>query len=392
MKTLRFLWPLLALCALCLPRATLAAPAEDITKAAQITCSTRANQANRLSDRDYKTAWIAPKGKDAWVEIAVDHPLGGLYLIWADPPVPWVLEARRGNAWVTVGRGGSEGFVHEYMAVPEGDAHVRIRPEQPGASSFGFTELYALGRGDAPDWVQQWQPTVEKADIMLLCGHPDDEFLYMGGAIPTYAGQRGKAVLVVTMTYATRQRRSELLNALWMGGLRSYPVMGSYKDSMFNTLAAAYKAWGYRSVRTFVVDLLRRHQPDVLISHDVWGEYGHGAHRLCADVARYAVVAAADAGQYPDSAQAFGPWQVKKLYLHLYPENAITMDWRQPLSAFGGRTALDVAAAAYNQHASQQINVFHVGDDYKHSCAAFGLAFTTVGPDVAKNDFLENIP
>ena len=66
------------------------------------------------------------------------------------------------------------------------------------------------------------------------------------------------------------------------------------------------------------------------------------------------------------------------------------MNWRIPLPSFGGRTALEVADAAYAEHASQY-PFFLLEDTGPTSCAEFGLAFTMVGPDEEKNDFFENV-
>ena len=83
--------------------------------------------------------------------------------------------------------------------------------------------------------------------------------------------------------------------------------------------------------------------------------------------------------------------QVKKLYVHLYSKNQISMDWDQPLESFDGKTGMEIADAALECHKSQQ----PIGFDRKwrmpYDCRAFGLYYTTVGPDVLKNDFLENI-
>ena len=68
------------------------------------------------------------------------------------------------------------------------------------------------------------------------------------------------------------------------------------------------------------------------------------------------------------------------------------LDYETPLEAFGGRTAYEVAAAAYAEHLSQQIWTFHVysfgeqGDSHR-----FGLVRSLVGEDEAKNDLMEHI-
>ena len=67
-------------------------------------------------------------------------------------------------------------------------------------------------------------------------------------------------------------------------------------------------------------------------------------------------------------------------------------DWRVPLEAFGGKTALEVAQDAYRLHVSQQKTTYVVTDEGATSNARFGLAYTAVGPDVVGGDFMENIP
>ncbi|MBP5164090.1 MAG: hypothetical protein ILP08_01500, partial [Lachnospiraceae bacterium] len=92
-----------------------------------------------------------------------------------------------------------------------------------------------------------------------------------------------------------------------------------------------------------------------------------------------------------------GVFDVKKTYLHLYPENTITLDVRQPLPAMGGRTALQVARDSYKKHVSQQKYWFYVTDDPKDyraseiNCSKFGLFRTTVGNDTGMNEMTENI-
>lgn len=368
--------------------------APDLTLQALIDASVNGEKLHLGLDRSYTTFWSVPRGQNqAWIQVTTseDAPIRGLYIAWAHQPKPWRLEALQGDKWQAIAQGGLEGYAHEYLSVPEGSTIVRLVSDQPG-DAFDIAELFVFGEGEIPDFVQRWQPTVEKADLMILCAHPDDEFIYMGGTIPTYAGERKKSVLVVTLACANRTRRSELLNALWTGGLRQYPIMGNFPDKAFRSLEDTYAEWGSQKVRAFILELLRKYKPEVMVSHDRFGEYGHGAHRLCADVARYAFDAAANPEKHAASAETYGVWQVKKLYLHLWKEDSMVMDWHVPLAAFGGRTALEVAVQAYEQHVSQiTTSTFQVREDYLYSCAEFGLCRSTVGPDVAKNDFLEHI-
>jgi len=67
------------------------------------------------------------------------------------------------------------------------------------------------------------------------------------------------------------------------------------------------------------------------------------------------------------------------------------MDWNQPLSSFGGKTALEVANEAYQLHVSQLEYHSNVYGDGDYSSLNYGLAFTAVGQDEAKDDFFEHV-
>ena len=96
--------------------------------------------------------------------------------------------------------------------------------------------------------------------------------------------------------------------------------------------------------------------------------------------------------QFEESAKVYGSWQPKKLYMHMLEENKLIMKWDKPLSSFNGRTALEMAKIGYSYHKSQHIYNFRVSDDSKYACTKFGLAYSNVGLDEEKNDFLEKIP
>lgn len=408
-------WLPLALLLLLLPVLALAQEAEDLTNQCKLSASSRLDKPEQLHDQNWGTAFTSSKQRSPYLQ--ADAPKGkkmyGVYVCFGNKLAPWQVQASRSGKWVTVYE--SEGvYAHEYVPLPKGESAVRIRITGDKQTVLKISELCVLGEGDVPASVQQWQPAPEKADLMVIAGHPDDEILFLGGAIPTYAGERKMNVVVVYMTAGNMEdlqkhnkvmaRRSELLNGLWEMGVRTYPVINDLWDKYSQKLDTGYSAWGKTKTQQLIVSLLRQYKPEVVLTHDVNGEYGHGAHRVCADVAQYGVVAAADANKYPDSAGKYGTWQVKKLYLHLYKEHAIEMDWDQPLTAFDGRTGYEVAADAYRLHTTQQtagqknpktgkFEYFIVEPrDSDYSCYRFGLAYTAVGYDEEMNDFFEHIP
>ena len=406
---MRFFLPLLILLLLCCVPA-LAEEAKDITDQCKFSASPGKFKLTRMYDRDYRTAYMSDKQKTPYVELTAPKgsPVYSLYVCFAHKVLtPWELQAKHGGKWETIYE--SEGsFAHEYVVLTQAEESLRIRSKAEKQTQMIVNEIFAFGPGEAPSFVQTWEPTAEKADLMVIAAHPDDEILFFGGTIPTYAVERGMNVVVVYMTNGTTKdgitsRRSELLNGLWEMGVRQYPVVGTFDDLYSAKLEKGYEIWGKTKTWQFITQMYRQYKPEVVITHDVNGEDGHGAHRVCADAAQRCIATAADSGTYADTAAQYGAWQVKKLYLHLYKEGAIEMDWDQPLSALNGRTGYEAALDAYTWHVSQheagqknpktgKYELFTVEDrSSDYSCYRFGLAYTAVGPDVAMNDFMENI-
>ena len=137
--------------------------------------------------------------------------------------------------------------------------------------------------------------------------------------------------------------------------------------------------------------MIRQYRPEVIVVQDFRGEYGNGLHKLTAALTAEAVEKAADSSVAPESAAEYGPWQVKKLYVHLYEENQIRMDWDKPLGEDGIITPMFLAREAYDRNRSQTALYTMDSDGKRFDNTLFGLYYTAVGPDVQKDDFLENI-
>lgn len=367
-----------------------ASQAQDITAACEIRTS-GGNDVARLYDRQYTTRWTGRERRETWIECTTDEatPAGCLYVCFAVMPDEWRVETQVDDEWVPLVSGGTD-YMHTCVELG-GVTHFRLWARFDKAQSLIINELFVLGEGDLPSWVQVWEPAPEKADLMVLAAHPDDELIYFGGLLPTYATEQGKKTVVVYMTDSNTTRMSELLNGLWEMGVHSYPVIGPFYDGYSYSLEEGYRKWPKTQARAFVMEQIRHYRPDVVVSHDVNGEYGHGAHRVCADVALYCVQNCMRLDVESESAAEYGLWTVQKLYLHLYGDDPLELDWNVPLSSLGGRTGLQAAQDAYALHVTQQNTNYVVTDEGPYSCALFGLAYTTVGKDVARNDLFENV-
>lgn len=390
----KWLIALLTLLALSLSVA-FAAEANDITEDCKFKVCSSGRKYTLMTDKKYTSYWESNKIKTPWIAITAPEgkPIAGLYVCFGNMPESWEIQTSDdGKDWFTAVPGDTR-FLHAYVALPQPAQHVRLAVTSEKKTALRINDLFVLSEGDLPDWVQVWQPTEEKADILFLSTHPDDELIFFGGAIPTYAVEQQRKVVVAYFTRSNTTRSSELLNGLWHMGVRTYPVIGNFKDSYAKNLKAAYKsAGGKGKVNEWIVGLYRQYKPEVVVTQDTNGEYGHKQHMMIADAAQNCIALAANEDEFTASTIAYGTWQVKKLYLHLYPENQITFDWTVPLKSMNGATGIELAEEAYTLHktqASSGMSVTETGTKYDN--CVFGLAFTTVGEDVRKDDFLENI-
>ena len=407
MNKLKALLPVLLVFLLLLTVVPAAAEeAENLTGGLTVKTVDKPGKTGCITDGKYTTFWESSNRKNPWVVLSSDQPIYGLYLCFQKMPDTYVIQQQIGEDWITVAEGGEPRYHHAFFAL-NGVKKIRILSTMDKKNVMGFNEIYAFGEGVVPGWVQRWQAPAEKADLLILVAHPDDELLFTGGAIPVYNTELGRRVEVAYLTYSNTTRRSEALNGLWAMGVRHYPVFGGFADNYANTgkVKDAYKnAGGKEKVLDWVTELYRRFKPEVVITHAENGEYGHPQHKMVADAAEECFTQASDAKKFPDSYQAYGTWQVKKLYLHLYGEEAeqTVLDWDQPLKKFDGKTGAEIASEAFALHASQkgmgskikgkfvEFTVEETGAKM-YPYDRFGLQNTTVGPDEAKNDFLEHI-
>lgn len=340
------------------------------------------NNCGNLLDDKY-TSTVSFSGGDE-LTVSGNAPMQGIYIKWAALGADFRVSY---NGKTEEYKG--EEFLHHYIDFGETAESCTVYFES-GAS---VCDIFAYGKGELPSGVQRWESPCENADILVFSTHADDEILFLGGVLATYAGQQGLDVQVAYMTNywnGAKVREHEKLDGLWESGVRNYPVNGDFDDIYAETLDGAMSVYSYDDVLGYVTEQIRRFKPLVCVTQDLNGEYGHGGHMLLAKAVCAAVDGSADAAFEPQSADKYGAWDVPKTYLHLYGENKITMNLREPLDKMKGRTAVEVASDAYLQHVSQQWCWFYVSDDYEYSCADFGLYRTTVGKDTG-SDMLENI-
>jgi hypothetical protein len=298
-------------------------------------------------------------------------------------------------------------FLHAFVKIPSEITECR-EITVTFKEKANVSDVSAFKKGELPDWVQNWNQPHEKADLLLNVTHYSNEHTFFAGILPYHIANKYRTQVVFFTESTSSANKHEMLDGLWAVGMKNYPVLSSFSESNTKTSAEALKALEKDKVTedmiiSFQTEILRRFKPQVVVSHDLKGENGNGQYILNAETLVKAIELANDASKYPDSAKKYGVWNTPKLYLHLYKENQITLNWDSALEFFNGKTAFQVSQEGYKANGSQQKSWFTKwlnGNDNKNTSAAkietyspcaFGLYRTTVGQDTQKNSFFENL-
>lgn len=369
------------------------APAEDITTSCSVALRSQSGfsySAADICDGNVRSGATASDGRFWQIDSADGTPdLGGIYLIWEHIPGTWRLTfSTDGVSFSDERLCGQNDFLEEYISLPDGVRSVRIEPLN---GKLALLELSAWSRGRLPDSVHDWDLTPSECELMLISAHQDDELLFFGGMIPYYAGEKKLDTIVVYMADCGSLRLHEALDGLWTCGTRQYPVFLMLPDVKSQSLDQAIKTWDESGVTDTLAALFIRYRPQVVVSHDVNGEYGHGQHRMTAQCVRQALFRSEDIRESARISGGSDTYSVPKCYLHLWRRNEIFIDWNEIYLDSKHMTAAEAAALGYECHVSQQKSYDRIFINGVYDCRSFGLYRSNVGDDTGMNDLFENI-
>ena len=190
--------------------------------------------------------------------------------------------------------------------------------------------------------------------LLAVFGHPDDESFGAGGTLAKYAAQDATVALVCatnrevgeisdpslatpeTLGDVRKQEMSCAAEALGIGEL----VMLGYRDSGMDGTAdnkhpRAFARALTDEVVARLVGVIRRLRPQVVVTFDPHGGYGHPDHISAHRHTTAAFDAAGDPARYPQEGQ---PWQPARLLYAVFPRRRI-LEMRTGLEANGVDTS-----------------------------------------------------
>ena len=183
---------------------------------------------------------------------------------------------------------------------------------------------------------------------MLVHAHPDDESIGTGATMAKYVAE-GTEVTLVTCTLGEEgeilleefahlaadrddrlgeHRQTELAAAMDALGVRDWRLLGGpgrFRDSgMVGTSSNDNPACFWRAdllqAATYLVEAIREVRPQVVVTYDDFGGYGHPDHIQAHRVTHYALALAASGTFRPDLGE---PWTVAKVYWTAFPRSVV---------------------------------------------------------------------
>jgi len=159
----------------------------------------------------------------------------------------------------------------------------------------------------------------EQLRLMAILAHPDDESLGIGGTLATYAA-RGVETYLLTATRGQRGRFFDNANRPTdeeVGRVREKELraaareLGVHEVSLLDYVDGSLDKAEPRQAIAAIAAHIRRVRPQVVVTFDPFGVYGHPDHIAISQFAGAAVMAAADASAAPSGAHSH---RVSKLY------------------------------------------------------------------------------
>ena len=258
----------------------------------------------------------------------------------------------------------------EYKQAVEltGAVAARITAER-GMPCLSEVKLYRES-----DEIPSLETGTYKADLMVICSGVADETELLGGLLPLYAGERNIRTLLVYCGEDSGYAVWEGFQALDTLGFERYPIFMHKKDNNAVSEARVRQKWG-NAFTSELFQLIRSVDPKVIVTVDPSDETTSARARYTAQVIKTIV------NQYIPKVSL----SLQKVY-RLSPEGTTLLDYTQPLSTFGGRSALAVAKEAYGAYSSRAL--FNKSIPEKNT---FELLYTTVGEDEEGTDLFEHI-
>ncbi|MDQ3000407.1 MAG: PIG-L family deacetylase [Fibrobacterota bacterium] len=206
--------------------------------------------------------------------------------------------------------------------------------------------------------------------VLYLAAHPDDENnrlmaylskekLYRTGYLSLNRGEGGQNLIGPEQgALLGLIRTQELLKARAVDGAEQF-FTRAIDFGYSKTTTESLEKWGKDSVLADVVWILRTFRPNLIITRFTPTVGGHGHHTASAELAKDALLAAADSTRFPAQLKFTTPWKARSVYWNAWRPEEKPGSPTLPMVDVGafnpllGQSYNEIAALSRNNHKSQ---------------------------------------
>ena len=151
--------------------------------------------ASKLKDNNENSYLSISKGST--ISITSEEDIYGIYIIYELSSQTGNININNKNINI-----GVNNFLHEYIDLKENKSkELTITYD----NDVKIGEIYVIGEGEIPEYVEIWKTPCEKADVLLFSTHSDDEQLFFLGLLPTYVARGAYTHVIVHVIFLDYQ-------------------------------------------------------------------------------------------------------------------------------------------------------------------------------------------
>lgn len=267
---------------------------------------------------------------------------------------------------------------------------------------LGIEAIY--GQKNSAEIYTQLKQMEVLGSVLYIAAHPDDE---NNAFLPYLTKERQYRTAYLSLTRGDGGqnligkeqgvelgliRTQELLAARMQDGAEQY-FSTAYEFGFSKSAKEALTIWDHQKVLSDVVWVIRKFQPDVIITRFPGdARAGHGHHAASSIIAQEAFVAAADPKQFPEQFKyGVQPWKAKRILWNTFNFGTVntTNDNQLKLEVGGynpviGKSYGEIGAEARTMHKSQ-------GEGRPRRRGSYFEFFQHLNGDSAKSDIMEGV-
>ena len=270
--------------------------------------------------------------------------------------------------------------------------------------AFCALQMSVIAQKNSAEIIAQIKGLKTVGSVLYFAAHPDDE---NNSFLPYLTKERNLRTAYLSLTRGDGGqnligkeqsielgmiRTQELLAARRIDGAEQY-FSTAYEFGYSKSSEEALQIWDHEKVLSDAVWIIRKFQPDIIISRfPPDARAGHGHHAASAIIANEAYIAAADSTKFPEQFKyGVAVWKAKRILWNTFNFGSInTTNENQLKVEVGGYNPIigksygEIGAEARTMHKSQ-------GEGRPRRRGTSYEFFELKGGDAAKNDIMDGV-